>query len=61
MGEKGEGINKYKSVAPEQSRGCKVQDREYNPPITMCGIRWVQDLVGRSHSYIMANHLAVYP
>ena len=30
MGEKGEGIKKYKFVVTEQSQGCKVQLREYS-------------------------------
>ena len=30
IGEKGEGIKKYKLVVTEQSWGCKVQHREYS-------------------------------
>ena len=30
MGEKGEGIEKYRLVVTEQSRGCEVQCRKYS-------------------------------
>lgn len=34
LGEKGEGLKKYKLVVTKQSRGCRVERREYNA-------RWV--------------------
>ena len=48
--EKGEGIKKYKLVVTKQSRGCKVQHRDIvsNVVISMCGARWVLDLLGES-------------
>ena len=46
MGEKGEGIQKYKLAVTQQSWGCKAQYREIvnNIVITMYGVRWVLDL-----------------
>ena len=36
MGEKGEGIKKYKLVVTEKSWGCEVQPREYGNIVILC-------------------------
>ena len=48
LGEKGEGIKKYKPLVKKQSQGCKVRHREYNTVMTMYGARWVLQILGGS-------------
>ena len=48
MGEKGEGVKKYKLVVTAYFRGCTVQHRKHshNIVVTMSGVIWVFDLSG---------------
>ena len=63
MGEKSEGIDKYKLAVKEQSRGCKVHYKKIVNSflITMDGVRWVciyQD--DHLVSHIMFYHWCVH-
>ena len=60
MGEKGEGIKKYKLVVTEQSWGVKysIGSIVSNTVITMCGARWVLEMLRRA-LYKVYDHLTI--